>query len=107
MANFILAAAALPCNIEHLADDALIALCDEPEFLLNRTPLERELIVRLGAAIDAHRVIEDDLLLEIARLARFEPEGAKEGRQATARTKLLGLVAGAGEPDRAFVRVAS
>lgn len=106
MANFILAAAALPCNIEHLADDAFSALCEEPEFLLDRTPLERELIVRLGAALDAHRAAEGALLSEVERMSRFEPENAKDARQATARAKLRALVTKAGGTPPAFVRVA-
>lgn len=31
-------------------NDDFIALCEEPEFLADCTPLERELIVRLGTA---------------------------------------------------------
>lgn len=39
-------------TIEQLDDAELIALADEPEFLMGCTPLELELIARLGAYVE-------------------------------------------------------
>lgn len=62
MANPILAFHILPRDIAVLSDAELIELCEEPEFLIESTPLERELIVRLGAALEVHAQIEGELI---------------------------------------------
>jgi len=88
MAHTILALATLPRNIEALVDAELVALCEEPEFLAQCTPLERELIVRLGAALEVHGGIENELQGEVDRLAQYEPAQVTATRQEASRKAL-------------------
>lgn len=64
-------------TLADFTNEDLITLLDEPEFLATRTPLELELIVRLGAMHQASQRIENELQQEINRLAAYEPEQAK------------------------------
>ena len=65
--------ASLPLNIEGLPDDVLVELCEETEFLDQCTPLERELLVRLGTALEVHSsIIEKELQTEINLLTSNE-----------------------------------
>lgn len=92
MAHTILALATPPRNIEALTNAELVALCEEPEFLAQCTPLELELIVRLGAALEVHSGIENVLQAEVNRLARYEPAQVTATRQEAARKALDALI---------------
>lgn len=108
MAHTILALATLPRNIEALADAGLVALCEEPEFLTDCTPLELEQTVRLGAAREVHTTIENESHAEICRLAQYEPEQVKAARQKAARKALDALItAMEAKPKGRQVRVAT
>lgn len=52
LAHVLAAVSSLGRGVEDLSDEQLIELAEEPEFLMYRTPLERELIARLGANIE-------------------------------------------------------
>lgn len=52
LAHVLAAVSSLGCGIEDLTDEQLIELAEEPEFLMRRTPLELELIVRLGVRVE-------------------------------------------------------
>lgn len=93
-------------NIEPLPDDDLAALCEEPEFLIECTPFERELIARLGAALEAHSAIENELQAETFRLRQYEPKGVAKSRQKAARENLRAIVKEAERSPRVCVRVA-
>lgn len=103
MANPILAY--LPDSIEAIDDRELVTLCDEGEFLISCTPLERELIVRLGAALEVHQTIEDELQAEIDRLAQYEPARVAKARQKASKAALYALVAQAEQGPKARVRI--
>lgn len=45
----------VPRDWERITDDELMALATEPEFLAECTPLERELIARLGTCLELAR----------------------------------------------------
>lgn len=92
MAHSILAVAGLSRNIETLTDAELVALCEEPEFLADCTPLELELIARLSAAQEVHGTIENASQAEIVRLAQYEPEQVKAARQEAAHKALDALI---------------
>lgn len=92
MAHNILAVAGLPRNIEALTDAEIVALCEEPEFLVECTPLELELIVRLGAAQEVHTTIENESQAEICRLAQYEPKQVRTRRQKAASKALDALI---------------
>lgn len=96
----------LPRSIESLPDSDLANLCEEPEFLIECTPLERELIVRLGAALAAHSAIESELQAETLRLRQYEPRGVTKSRQEAAREKLRAIVKEAEGSPRVHVQVA-
>lgn len=108
MPHSILAPATLPRNIEALADAELVALCEEPEFLAQCTPLELELIVRLGAEIEVNSGLESELQAELDRLAQYEPAQVTATRQEAARKTLDALIAEAeAKPMGRQVRVAT
>lgn len=72
-------------TIRTLADftnEDLLVLLDEPEFLATCTPLELELIIRIGAMHETSLGIENELQQEINRLAVYEPEQIKVERLA-------------------------
>lgn len=102
----VLALAAMPGNIESMTDDELVALCEEPEFLVTCTPMEVELLVRLGAALETHQQDLDYLEAEVTRLAAYEPTEIKEARHKAARQSLLALIAEVEAMPKAHVRVA-
>jgi hypothetical protein len=107
MAHTILALATLPRNIEALTDAELVALCEEPEFLFECTPLELELIVRLGAALEVHSDIENESQAEIDRLAQYEPMRVRRARQKAASRALEALITEMeAKPKTLTVRVA-
>jgi hypothetical protein len=107
MTRPLLAPATLHRNIEALADAELVALCEEPEFLVQCTPLELELIVRLGAALEVHSGIENKLQGEFDRLAKYEPARVTATRQEAARKALDALItATEAKPKIRRVRVA-
>jgi len=107
MAHTILALSTLPSNIKALTDAELVALCEEPEFLVQCTPLELELIVRLGAALEVHSGIENKLQGEVDRLAKYEPARVTATRQEAARKALDALItATEAKPKSRRVRVA-
>lgn len=107
MAHNILAVAGLPRNIEALTDAELVALCEEPEFLADCTPLELELIVRLGAALEVHSGIENESPAEICRLAQYEPKQVRMRRQKAASKALDVLISEMeAKPKSRRVRVA-
>ena len=93
MAHTILALATLPRNIEALTDGEIAALCEEPEFLIECTPLERELLARLGASLEVHSIIENESQAEIYRLSQYEHEGMTRPCRESPSEALWGLVA--------------
>lgn len=108
MAHTIRALATLPRNIESLTDAVLVALCEEPEFLVQGTPLEFEFIVRQGAALEVHSRIENELQAEVDRLAQYEPAQVTATRQEAARKALDALItAMEAKPKGRQVRVAT
>lgn len=72
MAHDNLNIAGLSLNIEGLPDDVFVELCEETAFFFECTPLERELLVRLGTALEVHSIIEKELLTEIDFLTSKE-----------------------------------
>lgn len=108
MAHTILALATLPRNIEVLADADLVALCEEPELLAECTPLELELIVRLGAALELDSGEVNDLQAEVDQLAQYEPAQVTATRQEASRKALDALItATEAKPKGRQVRVAT
>lgn len=96
----------LPRSLEYITDEEFLALSEEPEFLIESTPLERELIARLGAALEAHSAIENELQAETFRLRQYEPKGVAKSRQKAARENLRAIVKEAERSPRVCVRVA-
>lgn len=108
MTRPLLAPATLHRNIEALADAELVALCEEPEFLAQCTPLELELIVRLGTALEVNSGTENELQAEVDRLAQYEPAQVTATRQEAARKALDALItATEAKPMGRQVRVAT
>lgn len=108
MAHTILALTGLPRDIEALGDAEFVALCEEPEFLFQCTSLEPELIVRLGAALEVHSRMENELRAEVDRLAQYEPAQVTATRQEASRKALDALMtAMEAKPKGRQVRVAS
>lgn len=67
-------------TLADLTNEDLITLLDEPEFLATCTPLELELIIRIGAMHETSLRIENELQQEINRLAGYEPKQAEAER---------------------------
>lgn len=92
MAYNILAVLGLPRNIETLTNAELVPLCDEPEFLARCTPLELELITRLGAEMEVSSRMDNELQAEVDRLAKYESKRAIAARMKTAAAKLEAIL---------------
>ena len=108
MANTILALATLPRNIDYMTDAEYVALCEEPEFLAQCTPLELELIVRLGATLEVRSGEVNELQGVVDRLAQDEPEQVKAARQEAAHKALDALITAVeAQPKGRQVRVAT
>lgn len=92
MTHNILAVLGLPRNIETLTNAELVPLCDEPEFLAQCTPLELELITRLGAEMEVNSRMDNESQAEIDRLAKYEPKRAIAARMKTAAAQLEAII---------------
>lgn len=52
----------VPMAFEHLDDGELLPLLEEPETYAELSPLERELVVRLGAVWETVRRMDDEAM---------------------------------------------
>lgn len=93
-------------SIADLTDETLLELCEEPENLLDMTPLEIELIVRLGALLEVTSDTECELQAEVARLAAYEPRKVKQARSKATRSALMEIVAAAERKSKVSIQVA-
>lgn len=92
MAHDHLNIAGLPLNIEGLPDDVLVELCEETAFFFECTPLERELLIRLGTALEVHSIIEKELQTEIVLLTSNESKFViAASRRTAAKAKLRAI----------------
>ena len=83
--------ASLPLNIEGLPDDVLVELCEETAFLDQCSPLERELLVRLGTALEVHSIREKELQTEVDHLTSIASKRAIAARRKAAAAKLKAI----------------
>ncbi len=94
-------------SIADLTDELLLELCEEPETLLDMTPLEIELIARLGALLEVTSDTECELQAEVARLSAYEPRKAKQARSNPPMSALMAIVAAAERKPKVSIRVAA
>jgi hypothetical protein len=95
----------LPRSLSDLTDTDLVALCEEPETLATLTPLERELIVRLGALLETSGATIEALQRDVAGLAVYEPTKARKTRQTAANARLDALVSDLESGAKATIRI--
>lgn len=60
--TYVRAELRIPASFEYMDDDALLAVAEEPEFYVECSALERELIVRLGAAWEVIRQMDAEAI---------------------------------------------